>query len=80
MATPNTPLTPGEFRPDGALEHGLLEGNPTPGGKLVPLLLVAAIAARHARTWGSVISWSLRSWKPRSRASTQVRGATSSSA
>lgn len=45
MATPNTPLTPGEFRPDGALEHGLLEGNPTPGGKLVPLLLVAAIAA-----------------------------------
>lgn len=45
MATPNTPFIPDEFRPDGALEHGLLEGNRAPGGKLVPLLLVAAIAA-----------------------------------
>lgn len=45
MATPNTPFTPGEFRPDGALEHGLLEGNPARGNRLVPVLLVAAITA-----------------------------------
>ncbi len=45
MAQFNTPFSPGELRPDGALEHGLLEGNPGQGNRLVPVLLVAAIAA-----------------------------------
>lgn len=44
MATTNTQLGPGELRPDGGLEHGLLEGG-TPGGRLVPALLIAAISA-----------------------------------
>lgn len=45
MAQPSTPFSPGELHPDGALEHGLLEGNTSNGNKLVPVLLVAAIAA-----------------------------------
>ncbi len=45
MAQHNTPFLPGELHPDGALEQGLLEGNPGHGNKLVPMLLVAAIAA-----------------------------------
>lgn len=45
MAHPNTPFSPGELHPDGALEHGLLEGNSRNSNKLVPVLLVAAIAA-----------------------------------
>lgn len=36
---------PGEIHPDGALEHGLLEGHPGQSNRFVPLLLVAAIAA-----------------------------------
>lgn len=45
MAHPSTPFSPGELHPDGALEHGLMEGNTGHGNKLVPVLLVAAIAA-----------------------------------
>lgn len=45
MAQHNTPFSPGELHPDGGLEHGLLEGNTGNGNKLVPVLLVAAIAA-----------------------------------
>jgi hypothetical protein len=45
VAQHNTPFSPGELHPDGALEHGLFEGNAGNGNKLVPVLLVAAIAA-----------------------------------
>lgn len=45
MAQTNSPFSPGELHPDGGLEHGLLEGNASRGNKLVPVLLVAAIAA-----------------------------------
>lgn len=41
----HTQFHPGELRPDGALEHGLLEGHQERGNRFVPLLLVAAIAA-----------------------------------
>lgn len=45
MADNHTQFGPGEFRPDGALEHGVLEGGARPGGRLVPALLIAAISA-----------------------------------
>ena len=45
MVNNSTQYSPGELRPDGALEHGLLEGHPARGNRLVPVLLVAAIAA-----------------------------------
>lgn len=45
MVNNNTQYSPGELRPDGGLEHGLLEGHPARGNRLVPVLLVAAIAA-----------------------------------
>lgn len=45
MASSNAPFTPDDFHPEGALEHGLLEGNPSHGSKLVPVLLIAAISA-----------------------------------
>ncbi len=45
MVNNNTQYSPGELHPDGALEHGLLEGHPARGNRLVPVLLVAAIAA-----------------------------------
>jgi hypothetical protein len=45
VAQTNSPLSPGELHLDGALEHGLFEGNASRGNKLVPVLLVAAIAA-----------------------------------
>lgn len=41
----NAQFQPGELRPDGALEHGLLEGHHDQSNRFVPLLLVAAIAA-----------------------------------
>ncbi len=45
MVQHNTPFSPGELHPDGALEQGLFEGHAGHGNKLVPVLLVAAIAA-----------------------------------
>jgi fibro-slime domain-containing protein len=45
MPSFDTQHGPDSFAPDGALEHGLLEGGETPRSRLVPALLVAAIAA-----------------------------------
>ena len=45
MTSHHSSFNPGEFRPDGVLEHGLLEGHPNQGNRFVPILLAAAIAA-----------------------------------
>lgn len=45
MPSPIEPFTPGDSHPEGARGHGLLEGNPSHGSKLVPVLLIAAISA-----------------------------------